>query len=67
MYNKMDEKVKKFVEYYRIQEIGERQRIRDEFLERSGLRYSSWYARLRKKNFSALEMAALSDICGRDF
>ena len=40
----MKEKVKNFIVFYQQQEIGERRRIRDEFLRESRMTYPAWYA-----------------------
>ena len=63
----MEEKVLKFIEYYRNQDVERRTFIRDSFLEKTSLRYPAWYAKLRRKVFGPLELAALSEICGVDF
>lgn len=63
----MKEKVKNFIVFYHQQEIGERRRIRDEFLRESRMTYPAWYAKLHREVFSALELAALGKICGKCF
>lgn len=63
----MEEKVLKFIKYYRGLGVEKRTSIRDSFLEKTGLRYPAWYAKLRRKAFSPLELTALSEISGVDF
>lgn len=60
----MKERIKRFIDFYRSQEIGRRKEIRDEFLRRSGLSYPSWGSKLNRENYTLLEIAALEDICG---
>lgn len=63
----MKEKVENFIVFYQHQEIAERRRIREEFLRESRMSYPAWYAKLHRKVFSALELAALGKICGKYF
>lgn len=60
----MKERIKRFIDFYRSQEIGRRREIRDEFLRRSGLSYPSWGSKLTRENYTLLEIGALEDICG---
>ena len=41
----------------------ERKRIRDRFLEMTGLAYPSWYSKQKNLSYSKLELLALSEIC----
>ncbi|MBO5632547.1 MAG: hypothetical protein J5965_26130 [Aeriscardovia sp.] len=63
----MNEKVQKFIDYFKNQDVERRVLIRDSFLEKTGLRYPAWYAKIRRKAFSPLELAALSEITGEEF
>jgi hypothetical protein len=63
----MEEKVQKFIDYFKNQDVKKRILIRDSFLEKTGLRYPAWYAKIRRKAFSPLELAALSEMTGEDF
>ena len=63
----MNEKVQKFIDYFKNQDVERRVLIRDSFLEKTGLRYPAWYAKIRRKVFSPLELAALSEITGEEF
>lgn len=63
----MVEKIKKFILFYQQQGVGERRRIRDEFMAKSGISYPGWYAKLHRKSFTSLELDALSNICNADF
>lgn len=53
----------KFKEYFSGLDTCERVRIRDRFLEETGLAYPSWYTKMNNVSFSKLELRALSDIC----
>lgn len=59
----MTEKVKKFMDFYRIQEVARRREIRDRFLDRSGRRYPAFYGKLKRASFSRLELESLHEIC----
>lgn len=63
----MKQKVENFIVFYDKQTIEERRRIREEFLERSGITYPGWYAKLSRKTFTRLELSALGNICKRKF
>lgn len=63
----MEEKVENFILFYKEQDEESRVRIRECFLEKTGLSYPSWYSKISRKAFSRLEMEALSNICQKDF
>ena len=64
----MDKKKKDFKEFLKEQDGKERIRIRQEFLEITGLAYPSWYAKISENgSFSRLELLALEKICGEKF
>jgi hypothetical protein len=63
----IQEKVDLFIDFYKNQDIEERRRIREAFLEKSRLSYPSWYAKMKRKVFNSLELSALSEICGHEF
>lgn len=56
-------KVEDFSSYYKKLSILERNRVRNEFLEKTGLAYPSWYSKLSSGHFSKLEQSLLEDIC----
>lgn len=56
-----------FMVYYSGLDDRERMRVRDEFLERAGLSYPSWYAKMSSGSWKRLELLALGDICGERF
>ena len=56
-----------FKSYYQNLPEEERVRVRDEFLSRSGLVYSSWYGKLQRDAFSKLELESLQEICKKKF
>lgn len=58
---------KDFKEYLNALDEKERLRIRDKFLELTGLAYPSWYVKISSGKFSRLELVALGDICGEKF
>jgi len=58
---------KKFSEFYKELTVQERVNVRDAFLDKSGLRYPSWYSKIKEGQFSKLELDALSEICGVEF
>lgn len=63
------EKLKKidFRDYYTSQDPEEKLRIRDAFLEATGIRYITWYSKVQRACFSKLEKAELSKICKTQF
>lgn len=66
----MDKKVfdkQKFDEYYNSLPIGEKKRVRDEFLKASQISYPSWFTKRQRGSFTALEMGALKVITGINF
>ena len=67
MTKKNQEKAQKFVEFFRIQELPERKRIKDTFIERSGVGYPAFYSKLRRRNFTPLEIEELERICEQSF
>ena len=56
-----------FDTYYQGLAEAERQRVRDGFLEATGLSYPSWYTKRSRGVFSPLEIEKLREITGRDF
>ena len=58
---------KSFMEYFRGLSESERVKVRDEFLNMTGLKYPSWYVKISSGKFKKLELIALSKICKRNF
>lgn len=58
--------IKDFSKYYKSLPLQDRNRIRDKFLERTGLAYPSWYSKLASGHFSKLEISLLEDLCNID-
>ena len=56
-----------FLDYYEGLPDDEKRRVRDEFLDRTGLSYPSWYTKRTRGRMSKPELAILSEITGRDF
>lgn len=57
----------RFKEYYQNLSEEERVKVRDKFLEQSGIVYSSWYGKLQRNGFSRLELLTLGKICNQNF
>lgn len=58
--------VKCFRDYYMALSKQERAKLRDKFLEVSGISYPAWYGKLNGSPFTKLELAALSEITGME-
>lgn len=58
---------KSFRDYYMTLCRQERAKLRDKFLEVSGISYPAWYGKLNGNPFTKLELAALSEITGEEF
>lgn len=56
-----------FQTYYDGLSKEEKQRVRDEFLQVTGLSYPSWFTKRSRGAFSPLELAELKRITGKDF
>lgn len=67
MTKKSNEKSQIFVNYFRIQELPERKRIKDTFMERAGVGYPAFYSKIRRRSFTPLEVEELERICGTTF
>lgn len=63
----MNEKINNFVKWYDSLEPDKKRDVREEFLRRSGLRYPSWFYKIKKKSFQPLEMQLLEDITGQTY
>ena len=48
----IQEKVDLFIDFYKNQDIEERRRIREAFLEKSRLSYPAWYSKMTRKLLS---------------
>ena len=58
---------KNFLEYFRSLNERERVKVRDEFLQMTGLKYPSWYAKMSSGNFRKMDLIALGMICKEKF
>ncbi len=58
---------KSFLEYFRGLSESERVKVRDEFLNMTGLKYPSWYAKMSSGNFRKMDLIALGMICKEKF
>jgi hypothetical protein len=58
---------KNFLEYFRSLNERERVKVRDEFLQMTGLKYPSWYAKMSSGNFRKMDLIALGMICKEEF
>ena len=56
-----------FKAFYASQDIIEKKRIRDKFLQETGLSHPAFYTKLRRQNFSLLERKLLETVCGKKF
>lgn len=65
MARKFDKKA--FERYYDSLSSEEKKRVRDEFLEATGLSYPSWFTKRSRGFFSILELQKLQEITGIDF
>lgn len=62
-----ENKAAAFCSWFKSQDSATRIRVRDSFLERSGMSYASWYPKVRGKSFSLLQVNLLEDITGKTF
>lgn len=67
MTKKSNEKSQIFVNYFRIQELPERKRIKDTFMQRAGVGYPAFYSKIRRRSFTLLELEELEKITGQSF
>ena len=63
----MDEKINNFVKWYESLEPGKKRDVREKFLRHSGLRYPTWFYKIKKRSFQPLEMQLLEDITGQTY
>lgn len=56
-----------FKDYYKSLNSSDKVRIRNQFIQVSGLSYPAFYKKLEKNSFDLLETAALESICKTTF
>jgi len=63
----MAKKEKNFFEYFQGLPETERVKVRDEFLEKTGVKYPSWYAKMSRRTFLRRDLVVLEMICKQKF
>lgn len=56
-----------FSDYYRNQSSEEKKRIRNAFIEESGIEFPTFYSKLNSGRYSKLEQNVLERICSTEF
>ena len=56
-----------FKNYWEALSAEKKVQLRDEFMGRSGIPYTTFYYRLNKMSFMRLEQRLLNELCGIDF
>lgn len=56
-----------FSDYYRNQSSEEKERIREEFISKSGIKFPTFYAKLNSGRYSKLEQQLMERICSNEF
>lgn len=63
----MQTKIKNFQTWFKRLDRQSRIEVREAFLEQSGMSYASWYPKVRRGNFSPLQIKLLESIADKTF